>query len=144
MDCHYHDDVHVCWTLYWLDVVFFESYSTLTFFIFMVHLCEKTVYIFFIVKTRNLLASTYYLKFMKLCYWISNESNNRPLKYENNKHFYAYEKWYEFRCYSLWIFFRPICCASWVCVHGMVYFFCTLFLLFAISQHEKWNANMKS
>lgn len=50
MDCHYHDDVHVCWTLYWLDVVFFESYSTLTFFIFMVHLCEKTVYIFLLLK----------------------------------------------------------------------------------------------
>lgn len=68
---------------------------------------RKNCLYFFIVKTRNLLASTYYLKFMKLCYWISNESNNRPLKYENNKHFYAYEKWYEFRRCSLWIFFSP-------------------------------------
>lgn len=106
MDCHYHDDMYVCWTLYRHNVVFLESYSTLTFFICS-HLCGKTVYIFFIVKTRNLLTSEYYLKFMKLCYWISNESNNRPLKYENNKHFYAYEKWYEFHHYSLWIFFSP-------------------------------------
>lgn len=50
MDCHYHDDMYVCWTLYRHNVVFLESYSTLTFFIFMVHLCEKTVYIFLLLK----------------------------------------------------------------------------------------------
>lgn len=145
MDCYYHDDMFVCWTLYRPRCCFLRK--LFNFNIFHLHgpfMRKNCLYLFLFVKTRNFLASTYYLKFMKLAIEFQMNRTIDRLNMKTINTFMRMKKWYEFRRYSLWIFFSPnllrlVSMRAW---HGL--FFCTLFLLFAILQHGKWNANMKS
>lgn len=144
MDCHYHNDMYVCWTLHWLNVVFLESYSTLTFFICLVHLCKKKLSIYFLLL-KHAICRPVHIIWSSWNFAIEFQMNRTidRLNMKTLNTFMRMKNGTNFVATHYGFFFRPICCASWVCVHGMVYFFVLCFFSLQFSSMESemrtWN-----